>query len=80
MGTPKNKSAEEKEYIKNFFKKQEKENLDKAMEIYKSIEKDLQSIKEIKDWKKDEILLKIRDYANYSVSALDFFMKSKNVD
>lgn len=80
MDAPKNKSAEEKEYIKNFFKKQEKENLDKAMEIYKSIEKDLKSIKEIKDWKKDEILRKIRDYANYSVSALDFFMRSKNVD
>lgn len=80
MGTPKNESVEEKEYIKNVLKKREEEEIDKAIEVFKSIEKDLNSIKDIQDWKRDAILRKIHDYADYKLSAFSLFMRSKNVD
>lgn len=79
METPKNKSIEEKEYAKNFFKKKEKELSKKAEEIFKDIEEDLHKMKGLPEHKKEEILQNIQDYANYSVYAFDYFMRSKNV-
>ena len=80
METTKNKSVEEKEYIKNFFKKKEEELTKKAEEIFEDIKKDLDKMKDLPEYKKEEILQNIRDYANYSVYAFDCFMRSKNVD
>ena len=77
MGTPKNKSVEEKEYIKNFFKKKEEELTKKAEEIFTDIKKDLEAMKGLPEYKKEEILRNIRGYGNYSVYAFDCFMKSK---
>ena len=79
MGTPKYESVEEREYAKNFFEKKEKESLDKAAEVHISIKKDLNSIKGITDHEKEEILRKIHDYADYTVSAYQFFKRSKEI-
>ena len=78
MGTPKNKSVEE--YKKKFFTKKEEEYLNKSSEIFESIKKDLSLIEGLKDYEKEELLRKIKDYANCSVSAFDFFIRGKNVD
>ena len=80
MGTPKVVNEQDKAYEKEFFKKKEEENLKKAKEIFKSIERDLNGIKYLPINKKEEILQNVRDFANYSVYAFDFFIRSKNVD
>ena len=77
MDTLENMSAEDKEYIKNFFKKKEEELTKKAEEIFTDIKKDLETMKGLPEYKKEEILRNIRGYANYSVYAFDCFMKSK---
>lgn len=80
MGAQENISVEEKEYIKNFFKKKEEEEFEKSNKVFKDIEKDLQEIKKLPEYKKEEILRKIKDYGAYLVNSFDFFMRSKNVD
>lgn len=74
MGTP--KIANEQDNIKELLKKEGREYSEKAKEVFKSIEKDLNEIKYLSTDKKEEILQKVLHYADCCEYSHDFFLRS----